>query len=150
MAIEKGSKVSIHYHLKVDGTTVDSSEGRDPLTFVHGEGEIIPGLENELVGMNVGDKKNVTVPPEDGYGEHHEEGVQKVPRQAFKDADELNVGNIVAIQAPDGQAFQATVTEIEGDSVTLDLNHPLAGKTLNFEVEVMDVEDAPSKIIKPN
>jgi FKBP-type peptidyl-prolyl cis-trans isomerase SlyD len=150
MSIEKGSKVSIHYNLKIDGKTVDSSDGRDPLTFVHGEGEIIPGLEDELVGMSVGDKKSVTVAPENGYGEHRDEGVQTVPRQAFQDADSLSIGNIVAIQAPDGQAFQATITEIEGDSITLDLNHPLAGKTLNFDVEIVNVEDAPSKIIKPN
>lgn len=149
MGIEHGSKVSIHYNLKVDGKKVDSSEGRQPLVFKFGSGEMIPGFEEEIADLKTGDKKNFTVKPERGYGERRNEAVQKVPKKAFKDTEGLGVGSVVAIQAPEGSHFQATVMDISDEEVTLDLNHPLAGKTLDFEVEIVGVEAAPSPIIKP-
>lgn len=149
MGIEQGSKVSVHYKLTVDGKQVDSSEGRDPLTFTFGSGEMIPGFEAEITGLATGDKKNFTVAPDKGYGQRRDEEVQTVPKNAFKDTEELGVGSVVAIQAPDGNHFQATVTEVGDEEVSLDLNHPLAGKTLDFEVEVVEVGEAPSPIIKP-
>ncbi len=149
MGVQKGSKVSIHYKLYSDGNKLDSSEGHEPLTYVQGGGEIVPGLEQEIEGLDVGDKKRITVTPENGYGEHRPEGIQKVPRGAFKDAEELFVGCIVSLKAPTGQTFQATVTELGEEDVTLDLNHPLAGKTLDFDIEIVGIEEPPSRIIKP-
>jgi len=139
----------MHYKLNVDGKQVDSSEGREPLTFTFGNGEMIPGLEEEIRNMGAGDKKSFTVTPEKGYGQRREDAVQKVSKTSFKDTQGLGKGSIVAIQAPNGGYFQATVTEVSGEDVTLDLNHPLAGKTLNFEVEITEIGDAPSPIIKP-
>jgi len=139
MGIQNGSKVTMHYKLTVDGQTVDTSEGKDPLQYVHGEGQIIPGLEKELEGLDKGEKKQVTVSPEAGYGHHDPAAIQKVPRSSFADANKMQVGSTVQGQAGD-QVFRAVVTEINSDEVTLDMNHPLAGKTLNFDIEVVEVE----------
>lgn len=137
--IANGSKVTLHYTLTVEGQVVDSSKGREPLNYVHGSGQIIPGLEQHLIGLKKGDKKSVVIPPEGGYGPHHPQGVQKVPRTAFKDSSTLKPGDIVSAQMS-GKEFQATVTLLSETEVTLDLNHPLAGKTLSFDVEVVSVE----------
>ena len=139
MTIKNGSKVSLNYKLTVDGVLVDSSDGKAPLVFEHGQGQIIPGLEAELEGMKKGDKKAVTIPPEAAYGPHIEDGVKTVERSTFQNADELQVGGVVSGQAGD-QQFQAIITELTDKEVTLDLNHPLAGKTLAFEIEVVSVE----------
>ncbi len=149
MAITAGQKVSIHYNLKVDGKQVDTSEGRDPLSFVYGDGEVIPGVEEEISGMSSGEKKSFRVEPDKGYGARRDEAVQRVPKDAFKEMEGISAGSIVVLEASNGQAFQATVAELTDDEVVLDLNHPLAGKTLDFEIEIVSVEDAPSKIIKP-
>ncbi|MEK7858029.1 MAG: peptidylprolyl isomerase [Elusimicrobiota bacterium] len=146
--IEGGSIVKMHYTLKVDGAVVDSSAGGEPLEFIQGEGQIIPGLERELASANPGDKKIVTVGPEQGYGEARAELVQKVPREAFSQLKDLTVGSVVRGEGPGG-VFQASVTELTEAEVTLDLNHPLAGKTLVFDVEVVGVAAAPSKLILP-
>ncbi|MFA4875014.1 MAG: peptidylprolyl isomerase [bacterium] len=139
MAIQNGSKVTIKYSLKVDGAVVDSSEGDDPLTYEQGEGQIIRGLEEKLVGLNAGEKKAVTIVPEDGYGERDPDAVKKVLCEEFQDVSALKVGSIVR-GAVGGQEFQAIVTEIGDAEITLDMNHPLAGKTLEFEIEVVNVE----------
>lgn len=139
MGIQNGSKVTMHYKLTVDGKTVDTSEGKDPLQYVHGQGEIIPGLEKELEGLDKGEKKQVTITPEAAYGHHDPAAIQRVPRSAFAQADNLKVGSTVRGQAGD-QIFTAVVKEITTDEITLDMNHPLAGKTLNFDIEVVEVE----------
>lgn len=139
MTIKKGSKVSINYTLKVDGNVVDTSEGKEPLSYTQGSGQIIPGLEKQLEGMKKGDKKNVTVTPQDGYGDRNPNSVQKVSKDAFQNTDKLKLGDVVG-GSVSGQKFQAVVTEIGEKEVTLDLNHPLAGKTLNFDVEIVGVE----------
>ncbi len=136
--IKEGSKVSVHYTLTVEDAVVDSSNGQDPLSYTQGAGEIIPGLEAALAGLKEGDKKDVTIPPEKGYGSHSPEAIKKVPRESFQDADKLEVGSVVNGQVQ-GQNFRASVIALETDSVTLDLNHPLAGKTLNFQVEIVTV-----------
>jgi FKBP-type peptidyl-prolyl cis-trans isomerase SlyD len=136
--IQDGSQVSIHYTLTVDGEVVDSSAGKDPLTYVQGQGQIIPGLEEEIGDMKPGDKKDVTVSPEKGYGESDPRGFQTVPKEMFKDAGSINVGDHAQGQI-EGRPFRARITEITEEQVTLDLNHPLAGKTLHFAVEVVDV-----------
>lgn len=136
--IEDGSQVKIHYTLTVDGDVVDSSDGRDPLSYTQGGRQIIPGLEEELIGMGEGEAKAVTVPPEKGYGVHNPEAVVEVPRQTFESLDGLEVGAMVQGQM-NGRDFQARVVEIGAEAVQLDLNHPLAGKTLHFDVTVVDV-----------
>ena len=137
--IKNGSKVRIHYTLTVDGEEVDTSRGGEPLSYVHGEGEIIPGLEEALTGLSGGDTKEVHVPPEKGYGEHDPDGVHEVPKDAFQTPEQLDVGGTVSGRTGDGRTFQARVAGIGSETVTLDLNHPLAGKTLAFQVEVVDV-----------
>lgn len=146
--IAQGSTVKMHYTLTVEGRVVDSSSGGDPLEYVQGEGQIIPGLEDAMSAFSQGDKKHVTVDPEKGYGPVHPELVQKVPKQAFKDGEDPNVGAIVSGSTPSGQ-FQAMVTEVSDTDVTLDLNHPLAGKTLDFDVEVVSIAPPAPKIILP-
>lgn len=139
--IKKGSKVSIHYSLTVDGQVVDSSAGKEPLTFVHGEGQIIPGLDKEIAGLKEGDKKDVVVPPAQGYGQRNPDAMQKVPVDAFENADKIKPGDVVQGNVK-GKTFQAMVASVGEDQVVLDLNHPLAGKTLNFAIEVVKVEAA--------
>ena len=136
--IKKDSKVKLHYTLTVDGNVEDSSEGKEPLGYVHGKGELIPGLEEALEGMKAGDKKQVSVEPEKGYGAHNPNAIQKVPKEAFAGSDELIVGEMVLGNAG-GREFQAKIIDINDKEVTLDLNHVLAGKTLEFSVEIVEV-----------
>ena len=137
---QSGDKVRIHYTGKLDdGTQFDSSRGRDPLEFKLGDGAIIPGFEKAVDGMAVGDSKSVTIPPEDAYGERHEQLVQDVPKSALPDDIEPAVGMQLQSQTPDGQVMQLVVTGVSDDAVTVDGNHPLAGKNLNFEIELVEI-----------
>lgn len=139
--VQDGSSVSFHYTLKVDGEVVDSSEGRDPFTYTQGQHMIVAGLEEQMLGLAAGDKKDVVVTPEKGYGTHNPMALQEVPRSVFPNADSLEVGDVVQGRSPDGRPMQAKVAEIGDENITLDMNHPLAGKTLNFTIEVVSVED---------
>jgi len=142
MQITQDSVVSIHYTLKDDdGETIDSSAGSDPLTYLQGHGNLIPGLENALAGKQAGDKLQVKIPPADGYGEYNKELVQQVPRRAFRGIKDVRVGMQFQVQS-DGGARAVTVTRVVGDMVTVDGNHALAGKNLNFDVEVTEVRAA--------
>jgi FKBP-type peptidyl-prolyl cis-trans isomerase 2 len=138
-AIQAGSNVKMHYTLTVDGSVADSSSGKDPLAFTQGSGQIIPGLDRELLGMKAGDKKKVTVQPKDGYGEISPQAIQKVPSKMLGNVKDLKVGATLQGAAPNGQQFRARVVAIDKDEVTLDMNHPLAGKTLNFDIEIVEV-----------
>jgi FKBP-type peptidyl-prolyl cis-trans isomerase 2 len=146
--IVAGSKVSLHYTLTVDGAAVDSSRGREPLQYVQGEGMLVPGVEAGLAGAAAGEKRRFAVAPADGYGEIDPELLILAPREALAHLEDLKVGAVVMGEGPDGP-FRALVREIGETEVTLDLNHPLAGKTLEFDVEVISVAAAPSKIILP-
>lgn len=137
--IKEGSKVTLHYTLTVEGRQVESSRGGQPLSYEHGNRQIIPGLEEQLEGLDTGSRASAVVPPEKAYGPRNPEGVHKVPAEAFSDPDKLSVGDVVTGEAG-GQPLRATVTRIEEDGVTVDLNHPLAGKTLEFDIEVVSVE----------
>lgn len=137
--IQKGSTVTMHYTLTVEGQTVDTSVGKEPLSYVQGSGQIIPGLEEQMQGLQKGNKKEVTVSPEKGYGNTDLSAMKKVPKTAFKDGAGMKVGSVVGGQVQ-GQPFQAVIAEMDKDTVTLDFNHPLAGKTLKFSIEVMDVK----------
>lgn len=143
LTVAHGKVVSIHYTLKSDdGEVIDSSEGFEPLAYLHGSGNIVPGLEESLLGHAVGDEFSVSVPPEAGYGLRDEEGVQSVPRDAFPADAELEVGMRFAAEAPDGEVRPVWIAEVEGDTVTVDFNHPLAGSTLHFAVRVAAIRDA--------
>ena len=142
MSIAKDSVVSIHYTLKDDsGEVIDSSAGSDPLTYLHGHGNIVSGLENALEGKETGHKLAVTVPPGEGYGEYDPQLVQRVPRRALKGIGDVRVGMHLQAQTAHGPR-PVTVTQLTGDMVTLDGNHPLAGKNLHFEIEVATVRAA--------
>jgi len=139
-AVGDGSQVKLDYTLKVEGEVVDSSEGREPLSYIHGQGQIIPGLERELAGMLPGDSKHVSIAPQDGYGQVDPNAFIQVPRERLPQDVTPEVGQQLRGTAQDGRPFQARILEIGEENVTLDLNHPLAGKTLEFDVAVVEVE----------
>src|SRR6476659_8566298 len=142
MSIAQDQVVSIHYTLRNDaGDVLDKSSAGAPLSYLHGHGNLIPGLERELAGKNTGDKLQVKIPPADGYGEYDKELIQRVPRRALKGIPNIHVGMQLQAQSEQG-ARPVTVTQVIGDMVTIDGNHPLAGKNLNFQVQVNDVRAA--------
>lgn len=135
--------VSMHYRLTdASGEVLDSSEGSDPLNYLHGAGNIIPGLEQALVGKVQGDSLQVQVEPADGYGELNPELIQVVDRAAFQGVETVDVGMSFEAQGPDGAAQRIVVAAVEGEQVTVDANHPLAGQQLNFDVQVVSVRAA--------
>ena len=138
--VKTGDKVSIHYTgTLADGSTFDSSDGRDPLEFVVGSGQIIPGFVKAIPGMVVGDKKVVEVPAAEAYGAHNPNGQQTVPRDQIPDSIPLEEGMQLQMQTPDGRALPVTVTDITEESVVLDANHRLAGKDLTFAIELVGI-----------
>lgn len=140
--IADGLVVTIHYTLTLtSGEIADSSSGRDPLAYLHGAGNIIPGLEKQLAGKAPGDKLEVKVAPEEGYGQRDDQAVQQVPRDAFPADVELQAGLTFHAQDPNGHPVMGTIAALEGDQVTVDFNHPLAGETLTFAVEVIGVRE---------
>ncbi len=145
MNITKDSVASFHYTLKDDdGNTIDTSEGQEPLPYLHGAGNIVPGLERELEGKVIGDKVSVIVKPADGYGELNETLMQELPKSMFAGIDDIEAGMDFQAETDNGQQM-VTVTKVEGDTVTIDGNHPLAGKNLHFDVEVTEVREASSE-----
>jgi FKBP-type peptidyl-prolyl cis-trans isomerase SlyD len=134
--------VSIDYKLTVDGELIDSSEGDGPLDYLHGHENIIPGLERELTGMKIGEQKNVSVAPEDGYGVVDEGALLDVPRSEFPDEVPLKVGIELEVTDEEGDMLFATIAEVGDKVVKLDTNHPLAGKTLDFDVTIVDLRQA--------
>lgn len=131
-----------HYTLRNDaGEVVDSSSGKEPLAYLHGHNNIVPGLEKELEGHQAGDSLQVTVEPEEAYGQRQEALVQEAPRNAFKEIDGLAPGMHLQVEGPSGPTI-ITVTEVGEETVTIDANHALAGETLHFEVEITDVREA--------
>ena len=142
MHIEKNRVVTLHYILRDEqGAVIDSSSGRVPLSYLHGKGNIIPGLEQALAGKTAGDKLDVTVAPEQGYGRRDDRLVQIVPRNRFGEVSDLKPGMQVRTSGPQG-ARLVTVVGVDRDFVTVDGNHPLAGRTLNFSVEIAEVRKA--------
>lgn len=143
VTIEDKHVVSIHYTLtNDDGETLDSSAGRDPLMYLHGAQNIIPGLEKALTGKDVGDQVQVSVPPAEGYGEVDAELVQSVPRAAFEGIDQVEPGMQFEARSPEGGSSIVVVKEVSDDDVVIDGNHPLAGQTLHFDVTIEEVRDA--------
>jgi FKBP-type peptidyl-prolyl cis-trans isomerase SlyD len=142
LTVDKNHVVSINYRLtNPAGELIDLSRG-EPLQYLHGHGNIVPGLERKLTGRAVGDKDTIVVAPVDGYGERSEAGVRKVPRTAFPEGAELVAGMQVMARASDGGVVPLWVKEVNASEVVIDANHPLAGVTLHFEVEVIGIRDA--------
>ncbi len=143
MQIADNAVVAIDYTLRNDeGEVLDSSEGAQPLVYLHGAANIIPGLEQALAGKQAGDELKVSIEPEDAYGEYSLELVATLNRSMFEGVDELQVGMQFHASAPDGGMQVVTIRDLDGDQVTVDGNHPLAGQRLNFEVKVAGVRAA--------
>lgn len=133
----------MHYTLTTpEGQVIDSSAGGTPLTYLHGANNIVPGLEGKLTGHVVGDRIQAIVPPSEGYGERTGPGPQAVPRDRFPAGEELHAGMQILAQGPDGQPFPLWIAKVEQDNVYVDHNHPLAGVTLHFDVEVTGIRAA--------
>ena len=148
--VKKGDKVKVHYHGKLTtGETFDSSEGREPLEFEVGSGMVIKGFDEGVTGMTVGEKKTVTIPVEDAYGAKNEDMMIDMPKDRFPEDMQVEVGMPLVMSDPNGQQFQVVVAEINEDSVTLDGNHPLAGKDLIFDLELVSIEGGSPLIIVP-
>lgn len=148
MVIGKNSVVSIHYTLRDDsGEVLDSSSGREPLDYLHGAGQIIPGLEAELEGRKEGDEFSVVIEPDDAYGGRDESQVHEVPKTEFDSPEEIEVGMQFRVGAEGGNVIMV-VAGVHEDTITLDGNHPLAGVTLAFDVSVSGVREASEEEIK--
>lgn len=139
MAPKTGDTVRVHYRgTLADGTEFDSSTGRDPLEFELGSGQVIPGFDDAVTGLEVGDKVTVTIACADAYGERLDDAVQQFPLEAFGD-EVPEIGWTVELQAPDGNRLAAMIAGVDGDMVILDFNHPLSGEDLTFEIELVEV-----------
>lgn len=140
--IADGVVVSLAYVLKVDGQEIDRAERNDPFEYLHGADNIVPGLEMALTGKRVGDTLKVSVPPEDGYGEYDEDDIEELARSELPGAEQLEPGTIVQLEDEDGYVYMATVARVTPASIVLDFNPPLAGKTLDYDVEVLAIRPA--------
>ncbi len=139
MAISNNQVVSMEYEVKVEGNVVDSNVNKEPLEFTFGTGQIIPGLESRMADMSEGEEASIVVPANEAYGEYNEEAIQKLPKEQF-DGIELSAGLQLQGQGPDGNPIQVVVKEILDNEVVIDFNHPLAGKELNFNVNILSVK----------
>lgn len=147
--VQNGDKIKVHYHGKLrNGETFDSSEGREPLEFTVGGGQVIKGFDEGVKGMKVGDKKTVEIPVADAYGEKQQEMVIEFPKEQFPADMKPEVGMQLMMSNNNGQNFPVTVAEVKDDSVVLDANHPLAGQDLIFDLELVSIEPS-SRIIMP-
>ena len=138
MAIKKNQVIKLNYELKINGEVVDNNIGAEPIEFVYGAGDLIPGLESRIVDMNEGETKEIKVPATEAYGEYNEELSEVVPKEAFEGID-LQIGLILEADTESGEVVKATVTEVTDTEVTVDYNHPLAGSDLDFTVTVQAI-----------
>jgi len=143
MTLQANKVITFNFTLKdEEGTLLDSSANKEPMSFITGSNLIIPKLEEALSRMILGSKKNIKLAAPDAYGEYDEGAVQKVKRNLFPQEAELEIGSTYFAHSPEGQHLQFVITEIENDDITVNFNHPLAGKNLEFDVELLDVRDA--------
>ena len=143
MPAKQGDTVKVHYTGKFDsGEVFDSSQGREPVQFTIGKGEVIPGFEQAVIGMEVGDEKTIHILAAQAYGERSEDLVQEIPRDMFAKDMELKAGQGLQIKTKDGKAMLVVIKAISDDTVTLDGNHPLAGKDLNFDIKLVEIVQA--------
>ena len=143
MAPVSGDTVRVHYTGTLsDGSCFDSSDGRDPLEFTVGSGQVIPGFDSAVTDLEVGQTTTVTIPADQAYGERSDEGVQVFPRDAFPPDTNPEVGWAVELASPEGQRVPATIAQVTDENITLDFNHPLAGEDLTFEITLVEVVGA--------
>ena len=143
MVIKKGSKIKVEYEGSLDnGEVFDTSKGRDPLDFTVGEGKIIPGFENALIGMEKGEEKKIKIEPKEAYGDKKPELLKKIPKAQLPEdsREKIEPGMVLGMKTPDGKQFPVKVTGVGKEDITLDLNHPLAGQNLNFRIKVIDIQ----------
>ena len=147
--VKDGSVVSLQYTLTgEDGKAIESNKGKEPLKYTQGQHQIVPGLEREIAGMKVGGEKHVKVKPEDGYGPVNPNAFQEIPKDKVP-PEGLKVGAVLAARGPQGQVIPVRIHQIKDKTVVIDLNHPMAGKTLVFDVKVLDIQSAPTPAPKP-
>lgn len=140
MAVKTGDKVKVHYKgTLTDGTVFDNSEGREPLEFTVGKGEVISGFEKAVDGMSVGQSKTVTISPDEAYGPHSDDNVLQVPKSQIPPDMKPKVGDMLQVSQPNRNPIPTTVIEVSNNSITLDANHPLAGKDLTFEIKLEEI-----------
>ncbi len=148
--VKKGDKIKVHYHGKLsNGETFDSSEGREPLEFEVGSGMVIPGFDEGVTGMKVGEKKTISIPFAEAYGPQNPDMLVEMPKDRFPPEMEIEVGMPLVMSDQNGQQFQVTVTEVKEESIMLDANHPLAGKDLTFDLELVEIVGGSPLIIMP-
>jgi FKBP-type peptidyl-prolyl cis-trans isomerase SlyD len=138
--VSEGKSVKVEYTLKVDGKEIDSSKGRQPLEFKVGSHQVVPGFEKAIMGMKVGGQKSFKVSPEEGYGAINPKAIRDVPRKELPADLTPKAGMTLYAQAKNGQRFPVRIVEVKKDVVVMDFNYPLAGKTLNFDVKVLDIK----------
>ncbi|MCA9409160.1 MAG: peptidylprolyl isomerase [Candidatus Omnitrophica bacterium] len=138
--VEDGKKVKFDYTLTIDGQIVETTEGKTPLEYTHGAGEIIPGLSVQLEGLKVGDTKEIIIEPKDAYGEIVEDAIKEFPMTSFPDDFDPQRGMVIEVRDPEGNAAPGIIWEIKEGAVIINFNHPLAGKTLQFDVKIVSVE----------
>jgi FKBP-type peptidyl-prolyl cis-trans isomerase 2 len=142
--VKKGDKVKVHYHGRLNsGETFDKSEGREPLEFEVGSGNVIKGFEDGVTGMTVGDKKTINIPFDEAYGPRNPDMIIEMPKERFPNDMELEVGMPLGMSDGQGQQFQVVIMEIKDDVVLLDANHPLAGQDLTFDLELVEIVTKP-------
>ena len=144
LIVGPGKKVTLDYTLSVDNKQLETSVGKAPLSYVVGSHAIIPGLESQLNGMHVNEEKVVNVSAKDAYGEVNPKSFKEFPKTALPQGIAPKVGMVLQATAPDGSKFPAKISDIKGDKVVLDFNHPLAGKNLTFKVKIVNIENAPA------
>ncbi len=138
---KSGDKVHVHYTGRLeDGTVFDTSDGRDPLPFELGGGQVIPGFNKAITGMEVGEKKTVTIPSEDAYGQHSDDRTFLVPRDNLPPGYDPKVGEVMRMETKEGQQMNVIITEVDEDQVRMDANHPLVGKDLIFDIELVKID----------
>lgn len=140
--VSDGMVVSLAYVLTVDGKEIARVDDQDPLEYLHGAQDILPGLEDALEGKKVGEKLQVTLQPDDAYGEYDEDNIEEIDRADIPDADQLEIGMVVEVEDEDGYTYMAHVREMTADTVVLDFNPPLAGKTLTYDVSIVKIREA--------
>jgi FKBP-type peptidyl-prolyl cis-trans isomerase 2 len=145
LSIKIGDEVTIHFTAKLEnGKVAETTRGKKPQRYEIGAGTLLPGLEEALIGLRRGDRKKVAVPPEKGFGKRNEGLLEEVPKSIFKQAQKLSEGMLVELQSRDGDRCLASVRSVKKNSVIVDLNHPYAGRTLSFDVEIVNVRTTSS------